>query len=318
MAKIEAPYKNTFSLNHSIISHACSVSYNLGKLSYAGEDGPDNTDLADATRFLLLDEGIALTPSQIRGLRRAEEVPALPQAGRMYRLLKKIGRISPSDPKLLEEFEASVFPEGVPNRMSRTVEGFDYPLPPSSKVPTLMKGLFSFVKKSEGKVHPLVLACMIYYEVISIAPYSSYNHALAKLWMKSILIQFSPAMASLPLEKLIHFRKKSIKEAFDDSANIKDGVSFLSAMIQIVDDGVETLIKESLKRPELPSPRAEKMISLMEEGRFYSAVELLKLLGLKSRLGLQKNYLKPALDRGLILMSNPLCPTDRTQRYAKK
>ena len=318
MAKVEAPYKNTFSLNHSIISHACSISYNLGKLSYAGEDGPTPDDLAVATRYILHAEGIDLNPSQMRGLRRAEDVPSIPQAGKVYRLLAKLAKLSPSDPQFLSEFEEAVFPDGVPNRMSRAIQGFDYPLPPSSKVPSLIKGLFAFVRKSEGKFHPLVLACMIYYEVISIAPYSSWNSALAKIWMKMILVHHAPVLSRLPIERLICSKQQTLNAAYEDSANIKDGVSFLAALMQVIDDGVESLIKASLKRPELPSPRAEKMASLMEEGRFYSAVELLELLGLKSRLGLQKNYLKPALDRGLIVMSNPLCPTDRTQRYAKK
>ena len=63
---------------------------------------------------------------------------------------------------------------------------------------------------------------------------------------------------------------------------------------------------------------AKRMVGLMEDGRYYSAAELLGILGLKSRLGLQKNYLQPALKARLIEMSNPLSPTDRNQRYRLK
>ena len=316
MAKIEAPYKNTFSLNHSIISHACAISYNLGKLSYSKEAELGDNEFATMTRFLLKSEGIELTPSQIRGLKRGEEIPAIPQAFRLQKLYGKLSKLA-LDPKLLEEFEAAAFPEGTPNRMSRSIPNFEYPLPPSSKVPSLMKGLFSFAKKSQAKVHPLVLACMVYYEVISIAPYSSFNNALAKLWLKALLSLHYPVLLGLPLERLLEARKEALNAAYEESANIKDGVCFLAELMQIIDEGVELLIKKSLHRPETPSPRAEKMVSLMEEGRFYSAKELLSLLGLKSRLGLQNNYIKPALERGLIVMSNPLCPTDRTQAYKK-
>lgn len=318
MAKVEAPYKNSFSLNNDILFHACSVSYKVGQLAYAGEGRPTDEDAATATKFVLLDEGIELNPSQMRGLRRGEDVPLLPVARNIFRLYKKLPRLSPYDQHLLGEFESASFPEGTPNRMSRSIEGFDYPLPPNSKVQTLMKGLFSFAKKNSGKVHPLVLACMLYYEVISIAPYATWNKALAKIWFKLMLGEFSKGLLLLPVERMFVSKAATLKEAFDESAAVKDGQPFIAALMQIIDDGVDILIKRSLKKPDIPNPRAEKLVGAMEPGRYYSAGELLDLLGLKSRLGLQKNYLKPALERKMIEMSNPLCPTDRTQRYRIK
>ena len=318
MAKVEAPYKNTFSLNNDILSHACSVAFKVGQLAYAGEGRPTDEDAATAARFILLDEGIELNPSQMRGLRRGEDVPLVPVARNIFKLYKKLPRLSPYEQSLLTEFESAAFPEGVPNRMSRTIDGCDFPLPPHSKVQSLVKGLFSFAKKNKGKMHPLVLACMLYYEVITIAPYSIWNHALAKIWFKLMLGEFSKGLLLLPIEKMMHSRKESLQQAFDESIQVKDGQPFIGALMQIIDDGVDTLIRRSLKKPDLPNPRAEKLVAAMEDGVFYGAGELLELLGLKSRLGLQKNYLKPALERKMIEMSNPLCPTDRTQRYRKK
>ena len=45
---------------------------------------------------------------------------------------------------------------------------------------------------------------------------------------------------------------------------------------------------------------------------------LLALLGLKSKEALRKNYLGPALEFGLVIMSNPDKPTSRNQTYIKK
>jgi len=49
-----------------------------------------------------------------------------------------------------------------------------------------------------------------------------------------------------------------------------------------------------------------------------TAVELMKLLNLKSRDSFRKNYLHPALEAGLIAMTRPQQPTSRNQMYYKK
>ena len=51
--------------------------------------------------------------------------------------------------------------------------------------------------------------------------------------------------------------------------------------------------------------------------RTNTAVELMEKLGLKSRQTFRKNYLQPALEAGLIGMTNPDQPTNRNQRYFK-
>ena len=48
-----------------------------------------------------------------------------------------------------------------------------------------------------------------------------------------------------------------------------------------------------------------------------SAVELMEKLGLKSRVTFRKNYIQPALEAGLIAMTDPDTPTNRNQRYFK-
>lgn len=45
--------------------------------------------------------------------------------------------------------------------------------------------------------------------------------------------------------------------------------------------------------------------------------QLMEKLGLKSREGFRRNYLRPALDRKLIEMTIPDKPNSRNQRYIK-
>ncbi|MGN1208078.1 MAG: Fic family protein [Christensenellales bacterium] len=48
-----------------------------------------------------------------------------------------------------------------------------------------------------------------------------------------------------------------------------------------------------------------------------SATELMEKLNPKSRDGFRKNYLQPALDAGLIGMTEPNKPTSKNQKYFK-
>ena len=48
-----------------------------------------------------------------------------------------------------------------------------------------------------------------------------------------------------------------------------------------------------------------------------SAIELMEKLGIKSRNSFRDNYLKPALEAGLIGMTIPEKPTSKNQMYFK-
>ena len=48
-----------------------------------------------------------------------------------------------------------------------------------------------------------------------------------------------------------------------------------------------------------------------------SAVGLMEKLGLKSHVTFRKNYIQPALEAGLIAMTDTDTPTNRNQRYFK-
>ena len=55
----------------------------------------------------------------------------------------------------------------------------------------------------------------------------------------------------------------------------------------------------------------------MENQPAMTTKELMEKLGLKSRLSFRKNYIEPALQYGLIKMTNPEKPTSKNQSYYK-
>ena len=61
----------------------------------------------------------------------------------------------------------------------------------------------------------------------------------------------------------------------------------------------------------------KKLLASMEYDIPYTANALMERLGLHSREGFRRNYLRPALDMGLIRMTIPDKPNSRNQRYVK-
>jgi hypothetical protein len=49
----------------------------------------------------------------------------------------------------------------------------------------------------------------------------------------------------------------------------------------------------------------------------YTSTALMEKLGLKSKEGFRRNYLRPAIDLNLIHMTIPDKPNSRNQRYVK-
>ena len=313
MAKQIEPYKAAITLNHEILNLVEKISFSLGKLSVLVAS-PLKIEIPSSVKFSLLNEGIVLTASQIRTLNRLEET-GNPKIDGLVSLYKRIGKIDPVDPSFREEYEKVLYPEGVPTRLGRKAEGFPYPLPMHNRVEAMMKGLLSYGKKSE--ISPLFLACVYYMEIYAIAPYSSENGILARYLFKLSLGKKDRAFYAIPLEKYFYERKASIAEAFDKTISNGDSAPLFAVLLSLVSSSVDALIRQQLKKEPTTNALVEKLLERMEEGRYYSANELCALLGLKSRLGLQKNYLRPGLEGGVLKMSNPLVPTDRNQRYCK-
>lgn len=312
------PYRCAFSVSNEILTCCASISFKLGRLSLTYERKVEPSDLALATKSTLALEGIDIKPSYMRGLNRGEEVALAPLASAVYSLYAKMPKYDPWDKELLELFETSIWKEGVPHRLSRRIPSFPYTIPMHARIEPLMNGLYAFMEGKRHLVHPLVMGCNVYFEVLAIMPYSEYNGLLARFLLKAFLGSYCSALYGLPLERLMLVHKDEIEKAYAEAVEKADTAPFVTCMVALIEQGVDALIRASVRPAANQSPLVSKMLGKMESGRFYSAVELCELLGLKSRLGLQKNYLRPALEAQLIEMSNPVSHTDRTQRYCKK
>ncbi len=318
MSKPIEPYKCALSLSNDILMAVSEISFKLGRLSLTQEHKADEDDFVAATKATLALEGIELKPSEVRGLKQGNGLPGNPLASAVYDLYANMRKYDPYDRGFQSKFENALWKEGVPYRLSRRVPSFPYPIPMHARVESLIHGLYSFAIAGRGKIHPLTIGCLFYFEIMAIQPYSEYTGILARYMLKAFVGSYQPNLYCLPLERAFLLHKEKLDAAYEEAVSRADTGPFVKAVLAIINDGIDSLLRRSVKKAPEQSPLVHKMLEKMEPGRFYGAAELCDLLGLKSRLGLQKNYLKPALEANLIEMSNPVSRTDRTQRYRKK
>lgn len=187
--------------------------------------------------------------------------------------------------------------------------------PPAKLVPELMQNLFDWLGKARDTIQPLVLSSVFHYEFVFIHPFSDGNGRIARLWQTALLMTWDEIFQYLPIENQIHRFQDEYYQAIGDSHIAGESTAFATFMLKMIDQ----VLSELMATPDSdPNPYVRRLLDVMEYGTAYTAQELLGLLGLKSRLGLRKNYLNPALEQKLIFMTEPDKPTSKRQRYRKR
>ncbi len=316
MSKPNPPYKCPIALNHHILNLAADIAYKAGVLESNGFF-PEPTDRIIGVKSIVELSGGHLTPSQFKGLANGESLPSNRIANAFASIYTKLPRLNPFERSFIELYENSYFIDGVPTRMGRKAADFPFALPLTPKIEPMMNHLFLFLKGNEGKTHPLLLSGMAFIEILSIAPYSNGNLPLALLLAKAILIRYSKSLLYIPLEEEILKRMDALFASIEASVEKGELSPFLSFYLSTMSIAIKRLLSRREKKNKETSIQVRRLMEVMEEGKFYGANELCELLNLKSRLGLMKNYINPALSAGLIKRSDPTSPTSRNQRYGK-
>ncbi len=183
--------------------------------------------------------------------------------------------------------------------------------PPANRVLELMKDLMAWLKKTDE--HPLVSSCVFHYEFEFIHPFMDGNGRLGRLWQTLILSQWKPIFAWLPVETVIRDRQTDYYDALsraDQSGNATVFVEFmlgalLVAMKEVVDsDHVSDHLSDHVKT-----------LVVMLGKKALGAPELMEKLSLKHRPSFRTRYLQPALEAGIVEMTEPDSPRSRNQKY---
>lgn len=153
---------------------------------------------------------------------------------------------------------------------------------------------------------------------VFIHPFSDGNGRMARLWQTALLSQWNPIFQYLPLESRIHAFQEDYYAAIAASHSEGNSDAFILFMLDKINLTLDWALQQVSKKDAYLSSEVQKLLDTMEYDVPYSAEQLMKKLGLKSRDNFRKLYLLPALEQGLIVMSIPDKPTSRNQAYIKK
>lgn len=186
--------------------------------------------------------------------------------------------------------------------------------PKPDLVMDLINDLFNYIKENKDKINPLILSSVFHYEFVFIHPFSDGNGRMARLWQNIILSHWKEVFVYLPIESLIKKYQKEYYKVIDDCNNSGESTEFIEFMLKMIDESLNNLLKNINSNTD---EYVNKLLEVMDYNIPVSAKELMNKLNLKSINSFRKVYLKPALNMGLIKLTNPDKLTSKNQRYYK-
>ena len=187
--------------------------------------------------------------------------------------------------------------------------------PPPEQVDELMTELFDWMKSNKDKVNPLIMSSIFHYEFVFIHPFADGNGRTSRLWQNVILSNWEGIFEYVPIESQIKKYQEEYYKAINNCNSKGDSTEFIEFMLKMIDETLLDLLDTTSIQSSHVSSYVNKLLEVMEPGVAMSSSELMEKLGMKSRISFRDNYLTPALENGLIKMTNPDKPTSKNQMY---
>lgn len=326
-------YRPPFEITNEILSYVSSISEKIGRITATSslEAKPHlrkNNRIRSIHSSLKI-EANSLSLGQVRDVINGKTVlgdqKEIQEVKNAYAAYERLSEINPYNIEDLKQFHGImtryvVEESGIFRRGEEGVFNGDrciFVAPPAQFVPRLMDNLFIWMKEAQSSVHPLILSSVFHYEFVFIHPFSDGNGRMARLWHTAILSKWKPIFECVPLESQID---KFQNEYYDAIARCHaDGTStvFIEFMLSQIDKILNDLSVQISEDNELLGECIKKLLAVMEYDTPYTGKTLMGKLGLKSKEGFRRNYLRPAITMNLIRMTIPDKPNSRNQQYVK-
>ena len=181
--------------------------------------------------------------------------------------------------------------------------------PPADRVPQLVGDLLAWLASTSA--HPIVSSCVFHYEFEFIHPFSDGNGRLGRLWQTLILSKWKPLMAYVPVETIVSERQQQYYALLGRSDASGDATPFVEFMVDALKDA---LTASSAMEVTMEVTMEVKRLLRSIKGEM-KRKEVQRAVGLKNDDHFRLAYLVPALEAGLIEMTQPDSPKSPTQRY---
>lgn len=186
--------------------------------------------------------------------------------------------------------------------------------PPHNMVQGLMEQLYDWVKIS--KTQMLIRSSIFHYEFEFIHPFADGNGRMGRFWQTVLLASWKPVFEWIPIENIIKDNQDEYYRAIGLSTAEGKSNYFILFMLRVIQKAVSELARDTRGHQNHITSQIKALMSVVQSYPM-TAAELMEKLRLKSRASFRKNYLQPALEAGLIAMTEPESPTSRNQRYYK-
>jgi len=327
-------YKPPFTITNKILSHVSSISEKIGRISVTGnlEAKPHlrrNNKIKSIHSSLKI-EANSLSLGQVRDvingktvLGERKEIQEVKNAYAAYDKLPEIDPYDIQDLKYIHGILTKYLVEESGEFRSGEEGVFNgdqciFMAPPAKFVPQLMKDLFDWMKASKDAVHPLILSSVFHYEFVFIHPFSDGNGRTARLWHTAILSKWHPVFEYIPIESQIEKFQDEYYDAISKCHSAGESTLFIEFMLSQIDKILDDISVQINEENEYLTESVKRLLDLMEYDVPYTSNALMEKLSLKSREGFRRNYLRPAIEMGLIQMTIPDKPNSKNQRYIRK
>lgn len=326
-------YEPPFTITNRIVSYVASISEKIGRITLLGdmEAKPHlrKNNRIKSIHSSLKIEANSLSLNQVRDVINGKlvlgEQKEIQEVKNAYDAYEKILELDPYSIDDLKKFhgimtryiveESGDFRRGEEGVFNG--EQCIFMAPPAQYVPQLMNELFGWMREAQTKVHPLVLSSVFHYEFVFIHPFSDGNGRMARLWHTAILSKWKPIFEYIPIESQVEKFQEDYYDAIARCHVEGESTFFIEFMLSQIDKILDELsVQISDDYQQIPES-VQKLLAVMEYDISYTGNALMEKLGLKSREGFRRNYLRPAMEMHLIHMTIPDKPNSRNQRYIK-
>lgn len=326
-------YEPPFTITNRIVSYVASISEKIGRITLLSdmEAKPHlrKNNRIKSIHSSLKIEANSLSLNQVRDVINGKlvlgEQKEIQEVKNAYDAYEKILELDPYSIDDLKKFhgimtryiveESGDFRRGEEGVFNG--EQCIFMAPPAQYVPQLMNELFGWMREAQTKVHPLILSSVFHYEFVFIHPFSDGNGRMARLWHTAILSKWKPIFEYIPIESQVEKFQEDYYDAIARCHVEGESTFFIEFMLSQIDKIFDELsVQISDDYQQIPES-VQKLLAVMEYDISYTGNALMEKLGLKSREGFRRNYLRPAMEMHLIHMTIPNKPNSRNQRYIK-
>ena len=130
-----------------------------------------------------------------------------------------------------------------------------------------------------------------------------------RLLQNVILSKLEKIFEYVPIETEIKEYQEDYYSSIQKCNLSGESTLFIEFMLKMINKVLTKLVESTKKSSNYTSIYVKKLLDIMDENIPMTFNELLEKIGLKSKKSFRQNYLKPAIENGLIKMTNPDNPT---------